>query len=359
MKEKFKNILINRKKIEYCVIIISFMIILFPCYISANENESAQNKLVQNAVAINPIPTPVILDVDMCTDTDDMIAVRIIQEYDKQGFVDFKALMLSVENDLQQGKTACEGILDAYNTTDVWVGTSSSGIIETKLPYWGWLSSNKKVEHYTDIAVRQYRRILSTNNNVVIIITGHFDNLWQLIKSQPDDISNETGLQLIQEHVKFFDICGVWKGKTNGYTGFENNTCYYSSSYIASSNFYEYIGKIGVPIYQYAEDGTLAGNIIVGGKDQLDKDDVVYKAFNGANKYDGGYSWDAICAWTLLPILTNNFELYGMNCEQYMVTSTWQPSTRFKSIPDVKGNVTMMNMTWNPKTYKLYIDDSY
>ena len=51
--------------------------------------------------------------------------------------------------------------------------------------------------------------------------------------------------------------------------------------------------------------------------------------------------------------------LLASGLEQYSVTSTWDSATRFKSIPDVNGNVTMLNMTWSGNTYRLYIDDSY
>ena len=85
----------------------------------------------------------------------------------------------------------------------------------------------------------------------------------------------------------------------------------------------------------------------------------MYKAFNGAGKYDGGAGWDAICTWLLLPIISNDFSSYGIVPEQYNVTSTWDTATRFKSVPDVNGNVTMLNMTWSGNTYRLYIDDSY
>lgn len=77
--------------------------------------------------------------------------------------------------------------------------------------------------------------------------------------------------------------------KNNQYTGFENNTCFYSSSYTASSQFYDCIGALNIPIYQYtSDDKYIAYKCSVGGKDQLSSGDVVYKAFNGADKYGGG-----------------------------------------------------------------------
>lgn len=324
--------------------------------------ESAQKQLVTIVAQAQP-PTHIILDTDMSTDTDDLIAVRQCQQYAQEGLISFDALMLSDENTLYQGRTAAEGILDSYGFPNVIVGTSSNPNIETNLPYWGWLSSHKTTVHNCDTAVRQYRKLLSSGGTYGIIVIGYFDNIWNLIKSQPDDISNETGMQLISEHVKFFDICGTgrgFKGENNQYTGFENNTCFYSSSYTASSQFYDCIGALNIPIYQYtSDDKYIAYKCSVGGKDQLSSGDVVYKAFNGADKYDGGAGWDAICTWLLLPIISNDFSSYGIVPEQYSVTSTWDSATRFTSVPDVNGNVTMLNMTWSGNTYRLYIDDSY
>ena len=304
----------------------------------------------------------IIVDSDMSTDTDDLVAVRICQEYNDKGLISFDALMLSDENTLYQGRTAAEGILDAYGFKNVIVGTSTNPNLETNLPYWGWLSSQKSVGHSCDTSVRQYRRLLSSGGTYGIVVIGYFDNIWNLLKSQPDDISNETGMQLVAEHVDFFDVCGVGKGNQGDakqYSGFENNTCFYNSSYTASSQFYKCIGALNIPIYQYTGEKYLAAVVNVGGKDKLPENDVVYKAFNGAGRYDGGPGYDAICAWLLYPILTNTYSNFGIVPQKYRVESTWDPATRFESVQDINGNVTMLNMTLDSKTYKAYIQNSY
>ena len=66
--------------------------------------ESAQKQLVTIVAQAQP-PTHIILDTDMSTDTDDLIAVRQCQQYAQEGLISFDALMLSDENTLYQGRT--------------------------------------------------------------------------------------------------------------------------------------------------------------------------------------------------------------------------------------------------------------
>ena len=349
-----------RKSIITSVISITLATTISILPVSAS---SPQQQLVQMAVSSKSSPTHIIIDSDMSTDTDDLVAIRMCQQYDNEGLISLDGLMLSDENDRHEGATATQGILDAYGFTDVPVGTSMNPNLETNLPYWGWLSEQKTANHSVDTAVRQYRRLLSSSQNKIgILVIGYFDNIAALLASQPDDISQETGAQLISEHVSFFDICGTGKGSQgeNGqYTGFENNTCFYPSSYTSSGQFYKGIGELQIPIYQYTGERYLAAKCSVGGKDQLSVDDIIYKAFNGAGRYDGGPGYDAIAAWLLLPIITNNFTQYGITSEQYNIQSTGNRGTAFISVPDENGNVTMLDMGWDGKTYRTYIDDAY
>lgn len=346
------------------IYIITFISIFFINDILLHAEDLTPQKQLVSMTVQQVGTTPLIIDLDMSTDADDVIAVRIAQQYDNEGLVDLKAIMLSVNNELDQGHTAAEGIMDAYGFYDVMVGTSCTGIIQEKLPYWGYLTSLKSTDHITDTAIRQYRRVLASydgGNKVAIIITGYFGNLYRLISSPPDDISPYTGLELIKNNVKFFLVCGAGKGKSklNGCTGFENNSCMDANSYKAAGEFYKYIGDINIPIYQYNEDGTMAVNIIVGGKQNLDINDPAYKCFAGAGYEDGRFGWDAICTWLLLPILSNDLESYGISPELYSIISTDNTTTRFKSIPSTDGNVTILNMSWSPKMYLRYINDAY
>ena len=204
-----------KKKIALMLTTVMSLSLIFGTTASASTGEeSPQKQLVAQQVQVDSVPTPVIIDADMSTDTDDLVAVRICQQYANEGLITLDGLLLSAENDKHEGASAACGILDAYGFPNTIVGTSTSPNIETNLPYWGWLSSQKKTAHSTDTAVRQYRRLLANNQGKKygILIIGYYDNIYNLMKSGPDDISPETGIQLIAEHVAFFDVCGAGKG---------------------------------------------------------------------------------------------------------------------------------------------------
>ena len=342
-----KNIIYKSRSV-ISIIIISIISVISSMSVSASPQ---------------PSPTHIIIDSDMSTDTDDLIAIRICQQYDNEGLISLDGLMLSDENDLHEGAAAAQGILDAYGFTDVPVGTSMNPNLETDLPYWDWLSKQKTTNHSIDTAVRQYRRLLSSSSDKFgILVIGYFDNIAALLQSQPDDISQKTGAQLIAEHVSFFDICGTGKGNqgpNKQYTGFENNTCFYPSSYTSSGQFYRDIGNLHIPIYQYTGSGSLAAQCSVGGKDQLPANDIVYQSFTKVGRYNGGPGYDAISAWLLLPIITDNFSKYGIVPEQYNIQPTGNRSTAFISVPDKDGNVTMLNMQSDGNVYRSYLDDAY
>ena len=332
------------------------------CFV-APLNVKAETTAQTEAEIQNPVP--VIFDADMSTDVDDLIAAKILMNYDREGIIDLKAIMVSVNNSKGMAPKAAGGLLSAYGFNDVSVGFTNS-IIEDRdiLPYWGYLSSLNNGMNPKDTAVRQYRKILASchGEKVVIVVTGYFNNIYDLMKSQPDDISPYNGEYLIQQNVAFFDVTGQGKGKPNKNwaTGFENNTRYYPYAYVSACNFYRELGMLGVPIYQYNEDGTMAGNIYVGGYQHLPQGDPILKCYEGAQRADtGGPGWDAIAAWLVKPLIQDTLSDYGITKEKWKIESTSERGKYFYSTPDENGNVTILNMNLGTKAYNRYIQEAY
>ena len=311
-------------------------------------------------------PVSVILDTDMSTDVDDLIAAKILMNYDQQNIINLKALMMSVNNSKNMAPKAASGLLSAYGFQDVMIGYTSS-IIEDRdiLPYWGYLSTLSTNSNHTDTAVRQYRKILSScapDEKIVIVVTGYFNNIYDLMKSQADDISPYNGEQLILNHVLFFDVTGQGKGKPDkGWsTGFENNTCFYPYAYTSASNFYRELDKLNIPIYQYDENGKMASNIYVGGYQNLPIGDVILKCYEGAGRAEtGGPGWDAIAAWLVKPLVQNTLSEYCITEEKWMIESTPEKGKFFYSTRNDDGNATILNMGLDPKIYNRLIQEAY
>lgn len=331
----------------------------------AETTENVSTAVVSSST-INTRAVPVIFDADMSTDVDDLIAAKILMNYDAEGVIDLKAVMMSVNNSKGMAQKAAAGLLDAYGFDDVAVGYTDS-IIEDRdiLPYWGYLSSLSNGSNPTDTAVRQYRKILAScapNEKVVVVVTGYFDNVYDLMKSQPDDISPYNGEQLILDHVSYFDVTGQGKGKEkkNWATGFENNTCYYPYAYTSSCNFYRELGKLGIPIYQYNENGTMAGNIYVGGYNHLTAGEPILKCYEGAGRAkEGGPGWDAIAAWLVKLLIQGILSDYGISEEKWQIEATSEPGKYFYSTRNDNGNVTILNMGLSPKQYNAYVQAAY
>ena len=330
---------------------------------------SEQKELVKYAVAKNNNqPVPLIMDLDMSGDTDDLIAMRIAETYDNEGLVDLKGVMLSENNSDNLASQAACGICDYYGFDDVSIGYTRALILEeeSRYPYWNILAREAEPQkHSIGLAVNQYRKILanSPDHSVGIVITGYFDNISDLLKSGPDGYSPLTGVQLVAQKVKFFDVCGVGKGYSdkNYKAGFENNTCFYGTTH--AGNFYRLIRQTGVPVYQYNENGHLAGTILVGGFKSLKDGDLVLECFRKVGRqHTGGPGWDAIATWALLPIIDGQFENYGINIQPYSVTETGSDDGYFESRPadeNNPANVEIMDMTFDVNTYYALIEDAY
>lgn len=333
-------------------------------------DRGTQQKAIVESVVNRPDfqAVPLIMDLDMSGDTDDLIAMRIAQEYDEEGLVDLKGVILSENTaDGLAQKAAC-GICDAYGFTDTYIGYNHSPVLEDpeRYPYWEYLSKQADSDqHNIDESVRQYRKILAQaeDKSVGIVIVGYFNSISDFLKSGPDYISPLTGQELFQQKVKFCDVCGVRKAYSsqNYRAGFENNSCFYGTGW--SKNFYDSARAAGVPVYQYNEERHMAAQVIVGGDGTLDEGDVVRECFvRKGRQHTGGPGWDAIAAWSLLPIIDGNFQNYGIEIQPYSVRETGADDGYFESRPadtEHPANVEIMDFTWDIPVYEELIQDAY
>ena len=153
-------------------------------------------------------PVRVIFDTDMGPDYDDVGAITILHAFADSGKATILATMASNK---YEGVAA---VLNTFNTyfkrPDIPIGIPKGNAVDQRdrqhwtdtilAKYPHTLNSNDQAEN----AVTLYRRILAKepDHSVVIITTGFLTNLKDLLESPADNISPETGKQLVKQKVK-------------------------------------------------------------------------------------------------------------------------------------------------------------
>jgi hypothetical protein len=192
---------------------------------------------VQSKIAIVPLapvpaqppgPIPVIIDTDLDGDVDDVGALALLNDFMDQGEC---KLLACLHNTINPDQTSC-GTIEAINT---WYGHPSIPIGQsygdktpatmtsklTPAPPDGYHSVNVCGSSYTKTvrqkfdptfpdddkmpaAVDVYRKALAAadDHSVVICSVGTMENIQDLIQSQPDSVSDLSGLDLAKKKVR-------------------------------------------------------------------------------------------------------------------------------------------------------------
>lgn len=173
----------------------------------------------------NPTPTPsepfeytpdevvkVIFDTDIDTDVDDVGALAVIHSYVQEG----KAELLACVGSCNSGWAA--PAMDAINTyfgqPDIPVGISPDCPSGGGSPYQRVVARAYENDIYSDAnapsALSVYRQTLAAaeDDSVVLIVVGMLNNLYDLLRSGPDEYSDLTGMELVAQKVKLCTIMG-------------------------------------------------------------------------------------------------------------------------------------------------------
>ena len=233
------------------------------------------------------IPKPLILDMDFCTDVDDACALRVAATLHKMGKIDLKAVCLCVTGG--NNLAAANGLLEHDGVHNIPIGRSSQDIPDTS-PYWGILSQYSSNLQVID-SVKLYRYIISTSPTpVTIVTTGYVTNLADFMKSQPDEISPKTGLELVRDNVAEIYIQG------GGYPeGLDNNFFYEEEARAALDTILQICTK---PLY-FIQANT--GGPVTCGADLQEnaeyKNDPVTKALEAFGTSNVRAAWDPMAVW--------------------------------------------------------------
>lgn len=262
-------------------------------YAKEDTSQVQETKEEINTEASNKLPYGgnIIIDLDFCTDVDDVCAVRMATALDKLEKINLQGVMLCVtgENNI----SAMHGLLshDGYEETPI--GVSAYDIPDTS-PYWNTLAGYGDVSQATvRESVRLYREMLSNNEDTeksIIVTTGYVSNIHALMLSEPDDISDKTGKELLEEKVSAIYLTG------GSYPEGCDNNFFYTKE--ARDGLSYLLNNCEVPLIFVTNDN--GGPIKCGGEIQSNinyTDDPVRKSLEAWGTSDGRASWDPMAVW--------------------------------------------------------------
>lgn len=155
----------------------------------------------------------VIFDTDMGPDIDDALALAMLHSYQKQGMIEIAAV--TVSRDSQAGAKYSDAINTFFGRPDIPIGIYYGDMTynyDDRLSYvstadtWPNDVADNPIEPGYIIQRRVLADAAAAGREVLIIQTGFSGNLSDLVDSGGDDISDRTGVQLIQETVPMLSI---------------------------------------------------------------------------------------------------------------------------------------------------------
>ena len=226
-----------------------------------------------------------ILGTDWWTDCDDAVALRIAARAHKKG--EICLLGVGINACMACSAASLDGFLSLEGIAEIPIGIDREATdfggnppYQKRLaPYAGRYRTNEDVED----AVRLYRRLLEESDTPVEIIEiGFLQVIAAVLESQPDDISDKSGMELIREKVpKIWVMAGKWDEDA----GREHNFARNQRAIAGAKAFCE---KCPVPVTFLGWE--VGASVISGGT--LQPEDYLRAALRDFGSESGRSSWD-------------------------------------------------------------------
>lgn len=163
-------------------------------------------------------PIPVIFDTDMGNDIDDALALQMLFNYEDAGLIDLKGITICKCN--PHSVEFVDGICRFNGRNDMPLGYAYNGFTPEDntylLPTLAALDANgeplispkQTLESGIDEGYVALRKLLvkEKDSSVILIATGPLTNIGRLLKSEPDEISDLNGVDLVKRKVKSLHI---------------------------------------------------------------------------------------------------------------------------------------------------------
>ena len=290
----------------------------------------------------------ILLGTDWWTDCDDAVAVRLLARAHKAGEIEL--IGIGINACMEHSVTSLGAFLRAEDVEDVVpIGIDLKGDdFGGHLTYQYGLS--KLPTKYTknedaEDAVHLYRRLLAESEGPVEIIEiGFLQVFADLLESQPDELSNKTGIELVKEKVaKVWVMAGKWDEDLGKENNFERN----ARSRKGGSIFCE---KCPVPVTFLGWEVGI--KVIAGGK--LPEDDVLKQVLNDHGSHNGRYAWDPM---TVMIALIGDEAKAGYDIVQGTASVNAQTGEN-RFIPSSHGLHKYVIMREKPEFYQDMIDEA-
>ena len=226
-----------------------------------------------------------ILGTDWWTDCDDAVALRLLSRAVKAGEATLEGVVINAC--MEHSVASLRGFLRNEGLTSVPVGidreaTDFGGAPPYQKRLAETLAPDLTNAHAED-AVRLYRRILANATRPVELLEiGYLQAVAALLKSPADDISPQTGRELVAERVS---RCWVMAGKWDADGARENNICRNPRARVAGQ---EFCALCPVPVTFLGFE--VGYGVLTGG--ELPPDDVLHHVLCDHGSADGRHSWD-------------------------------------------------------------------
>ncbi len=240
-----------------------------------------------------------ILGTDWWTDCDDAVAVRLLARAHRSGQIALKGI--GINACMEHSVSSLEGFLITEGICDIPLGIDVEATdFGGHPPYQKRLSAlSRKYHSNSDAvdAVKLYRQVLSESaDKLEIIEIGFLQVIADVLKSESDEISPLTGMELIKSKVsKIWVMAGKWD--EDG--GKENNFARNDRARKAAHYFCEFC-----PVEVSFLGWEVGKDVITGGI--LKKDDPLYSVLCDHGSYQGRSSWDPMLV--LMALIGNEQE---------------------------------------------------
>lgn len=211
-KEQFME---AQKRLTRCISAFAVLLISIAALTSCSEDDDIQTPGEQTGVP------RIILDVDICSSTDDLFAMEMLYRYADQGRCRFLGIVVDREG---EGHAAFADVMNTYfGYPNLPIGQVRNGIKDAKI--WtdyrcvaelkdanGQAMFRRTITNYAELpdGYRLYRRLLAEqpDKSVCIISIGFLTCLAQLLESGADEYSVLNGVDLVRQKVKCIYIMG-------------------------------------------------------------------------------------------------------------------------------------------------------
>ena len=226
-----------------------------------------------------------ILGTDWWTDCDDVVALRLLARAHKANTIHLLGIIINAC--MEYSVPSLEGFLNSEEVYDIPIAIDLAATdFGGSPPYQQRLSQYAKKYHSNTEAentLKLYRTILvSVDSPIELIEIGYPQALTALLQSEPDDISEMNGVELMKNKVsKIWMMAGKWDKNPDT----ENNFARNERSRVAANIFCD---TCPVPITFLGWE--VGASVITGGN--LDKNDPLYLALCDHGSSNGRSSWD-------------------------------------------------------------------